>query len=84
MTRMMSKTSNGVIDNARDGMTRITFQGAIGTTAVGEVALAHIMVKASRDHQEDFSNTTHRAEALEREQEPGHTTGTTSTAITSD
>jgi len=59
----------------------ITCHGTIGIKGTAEEAPAHIMVKAIRDHQEAFSSTTRGAEALEREQEPGHRA---STATTSD
>jgi hypothetical protein len=85
-TPTTSRINSGVLDKglALTGQTFITCQGTIGIKGTAEEVLAHTMAKATRDHQEDFSSTTHREEALEREQGPGHTTGTTGTAITSE
>jgi hypothetical protein len=85
-TPTTNRINSGVLDKglALTGQTFITCQGTIGIKGTAEEAPVHIMVKATRDHQEDSNSTTHRAEALEREQEPGHTTCTTGTAITSD
>ena len=68
MTRMKSKTSNGVIDNARDGTTRITFQGAIGTTEAGVEVQAHTMAMAISAHKGSRNSTVREAEAQELEQ----------------
>ena len=68
MTRMKSKTSNGVIDNARDGMTRITSQGAIGTTEAGVEVQAHTMAMAISAHKGSRNSTVREAEAQELEQ----------------
>jgi hypothetical protein len=85
-TPTTNRINNGALGKglAPTGQTLMPCQGTIGIKGTAEAAPAHIMVKATRDHQEDFSSTTHRAEALEREQGPGHTTGTTGTAITSE
>jgi hypothetical protein len=82
-TPTTNRINSGALDKglALTGQTFMPCQGTIGIKGTAEEAPAHIMVKATRDHQEDFSSTTHRAEALEREQGPGHTTGT---AITSE
>jgi hypothetical protein len=65
---MKSKTSNGVIDNARDGMTRIIFPGAIGTTEAGVEVQAHTMAMAISAHKESRNSTVLEAEAQEPEQ----------------
>jgi hypothetical protein len=65
---MKSKTSNGVIDNARDGTTRITFQGAIGTTEAGVEVQAHTLAMAISAHKGSRNFTVREAEAQELEQ----------------